>query len=508
MSITALTLILMRFLRPGFKYPWILAASGAGLSLISIFLWQIHMPQSISLGSWQPATLFFSSPSLLADRISWPYALSLATLSAAVIWTSVVRSEKDPVAWAGILLLAALGILAVAAENPLTLILVWTAIDVTELVIMLRSTEGAADNQGVVIAFASRMGGTALVMWAALITAAGGAPLNFSAIPSNVGIFLLMAVGLRLGVLPLHLPYRKETNLRRGVGTSLRLVSAAASLSLLAHIPAIPMRSTLTLLLILLAGITAVYSSWMWLRASDEILGRPFWVLGMASLSVAASLNGNPIGSIGWGVLLIIVGGLLFLFSARQRSILWLPLIGVLELSSLPFTVSASGWQTAGMNWLFGIPFLVAQALLIAGFFRHSLHPGETSLESQDRWVKVLYPAGLAMLAITAISLGFWGWGGAHLAGLGWQTIVVDVLAVGIIVLVSRFMVRLKPAGSTNQWSQLFRLEWLYKTLSNLYSLLQSLVGNLTSSFEGEGGLLWSFLLLVLFLSVLSTFGH
>ncbi|MBE3067739.1 MAG: hypothetical protein IMZ73_10005, partial [Chloroflexi bacterium] len=238
MLLTALTLMFLRFVRPNFKYPWMVAVGGATLALIGIFLWHIRLPQSISLAPWQPVTLFFFSPTWLADGISWPYALSLAALAAAVIWTSVVRAENDPAAWSGTLLLTSLGILAVAAENPLTLILVWSSIDLAELITMLRSTEGEEQNQGVVIAFAARVAGTGLVLWANLVSTAGGILMNFRATPASAGTYLLIAAGLRLGVLPLHLPYRKENVLRRGFGTSLRLVSAAASLSLLARIPA------------------------------------------------------------------------------------------------------------------------------------------------------------------------------------------------------------------------------------------------------------------------------
>ena len=183
---------------------------------------------------------------------------------------------------------------------------------------MLRSTEGEEQNRSVVIAFAVRLAGTGLVVWANLVSTAGGIVMNFRATPASVGIYLLIATGLRLGVLPLHLPYQKENVLRRGFGTTLRLVSAAASLSLLARIPASALKSTLPPYLLILAAAAALYAGWMWVRASDEILGRPFWVLGMASLSVAASLRGNPTGSIGWGIVLILGGGLLFLFSARR----------------------------------------------------------------------------------------------------------------------------------------------------------------------------------------------
>jgi hypothetical protein len=280
--LAASALLLLHYVRPNFKYPWIIAAGGAILALIGIFLWQIRLPQNISLPAWEPLTTLFFSPTWLADSRSWPYALSLAALAAAVIWTSVVR-EEDPTGWSMTLLLTALGILAVSAENPLTLILVWSALDLIEIIVLLRSTEGEEQIRGIVIAFGTRVVGTGLVLWANLVSAVGGMHMNFRSIPEGVGIYLLMAVGLRLGVLPLLLPYHKENVLQRGSRTSMRLVSAAASLSLLARIPANSLHSSLLPFLLILAAIAALYAGWKWLRASDEIVGRPFWVVGMQS---------------------------------------------------------------------------------------------------------------------------------------------------------------------------------------------------------------------------------
>jgi hypothetical protein len=479
------------------------------LSLASVFLWQIHFPQSISLPSWQLVTAFIYVPAWLADSTSWPYALALAALAAAVIWTSVVRAETDPMPWAGTLALAAFGILAVSAENPLTLLLAWSAIDLFELITMLRSTEGEPQTQGVIIAFAARLAGTGLVLWADLLSVSAGTPLDFRSIPPATGIFLLIAAGLRLGVLPLHLPYRKDNVVRRGFGTALRLVSAASSLALLARVPASALKSTLTPYLLILTAIAALYAGWMWLRSSDEILGRPFWILGFASLAVAESLRGNPVGSIGWGVALILCGGLLFLFSARRRSILWLPLMGLLALSILPFSLTGAAWQTGNsISWLFIIPFLPAQALLMAGFIRHTLHPGETSLESQEKWVKVIYPAGLLILLAVALLLGIWGWAGARIIGLWWLAVGVILLAAGFTYLALRILVRMPTGNLSGQWTQIFRLDRIYSILNALFIFFRRIADIITGSLEGEGGLLWSFLLLVLILSILSTRGH
>jgi hypothetical protein len=506
---TALVLLILRLVQPKFKYPWMIASGGALLSLASVFLWQVHFPQSISLPSWQLGTTFLFTPSWLADGISWPYALALAALSIAVIWTSVVRAESESMSWAGTLTLSALGILAVSAENPLTLLLAWSAIDLFELITMLRTTDGESQTEGVIIAFAVRLAGTGLVMWANLICVAAGTPLDFRSTPANTGILLLVAAGLRLGVLPLHLPYRKDNVVRRGFGTALRLVSTAASLALLARIPMTSLKSILTPYLLILAAFTALYAGWTWLRASDEILGRPFWILGFASLAVAESLRGNPAGSIGWGVSLILCGATLFLFSARRRGILWMVFPALLVLSSLPYSLTASAWQFGNpIARLFIFPFLPAQALLIAGFFRHALHPGETSLESQVKLVRVIYPTGLLILMTAAILLGFWGWIGAMTIGLWWPAFTVILLAIGFFFLDMRILVHIPPSRLSSQLEQIFQIRWLYSPLVGLYNLIGRVAGIITSSLEGEGGLLWTFLLLVLILSILSTRGR
>ena len=505
----ALALLVLNYARPDFKYPWLVAAGGTLLALAAVLAWQLRLPLSFSLPPWQPVELYPSSPTWLADDSSWPYALALALLAVAVIWTSIVRAETDLLGWAGTLLLTGLGILAVAAGNPLTLVLIWTALDLAELVTMLRTSEGEQSAVGVWIAFAVRIFGTGLVLWASAVTTSSGSVLDFRAVPARPGLYLLLAAGLRLGVLPLHLPYRQENSLRRGLGTSLRLVSAASSLALLSRIPPAALNTRLTPYLLVLAAVAALYSGWMWLRASDELLGRPFWILGMASLAVASSLRANPTGSTAWGVTLILAGGLLFLYSSRQRSLMVLPLLALWGLTALPFSPTASAWLTGDRSaWLLLLPFLPAQALLLAGYLRHSLHPGETSFESQARWAKLIYPTGLLLPLTGLLLLGMLGWNGARQFGLVWAGPVVVLLAAGFAVLALRVLIHRRPAAVPGQWTELFRLNWLLRLLAGLFRTLESIASLLTSLLEGDGGFLWSLLLMVLILSILSTSGR
>jgi hypothetical protein len=508
--LTALGLVSLRLMRPDFQFAWLFAISGALVTWLGVLLWQIRMPLLFFLPGWQPATLFTDTPAFLADGLSWPYALALTTLALAVILTSAARPGfPNSYAWASILTLTGLGLLAVLADNPLTLALVWLAIDLAELFSQLRSVNNPKSSESVVISFSSRLGGVGVLLWANMISTAGGQPMNFQTISAQAGLFLPIAAGLRLGVFPLHLPYARESNLRRGFGTMLRLISAASSLVLLARMPASSVTSPFTPLLLVLSVLAALFGGWMWLRAPEELNGRPFWLIGMAALAVAASLTGNQAGSVAWGAALILAGGVLFLSSTQQVWVKRALLFSVFSLSALPFSLTASGWQSGnGMFVLFWPFFLVAHALLIAGFIRHALRPADTSFESLESWTQVLYIFGIGALLLLQIVLGFWGWDGAFTIGSWWAGLIVILLTAGLVWLSQRIRL-LNPIRAhwvrpgTTSW-----LDWVYRGLWGLYQTAGRLSNSIIGTLEGDGGVLWTLLFLAIFISLLSQGGR
>src|SRR5688572_33333173 len=140
--LTALTLLILRFFAPGFRYSWVIATVGALVGWISVFAWQTQMPIALQFSIWQPSSLFSQSPTFIADEIAWVFSLSIVTLCLAIIITSVVRNSFPNVAsWIVILILTSLGVLAKIADNPLTLVLIWAAIDFAELIAQMRFVE-------------------------------------------------------------------------------------------------------------------------------------------------------------------------------------------------------------------------------------------------------------------------------------------------------------------------------------------------------------------------------
>ena len=121
--IIPLIMLVIRILQPDFAFFWLVATLGALSTWPVVLLLHLRIPESLTLVAWKPEQILPISPTLLLDPISWPFAMALASLVLAVILTDVARvAEVDWSAWASSLAITAIGMLAVLAGNPLTLI--------------------------------------------------------------------------------------------------------------------------------------------------------------------------------------------------------------------------------------------------------------------------------------------------------------------------------------------------------------------------------------------------
>jgi hypothetical protein len=186
---TAIALLILQFTAPSFRYNWLIGTGGALLGWISVFVWQAQMPLAVQFPAWQPEILFSQSPTFVGDGIAWAHTISLATLSLAILVTAVVRiGFPRPISWMGTLILTSLGVLAVLADNPLTLVLIWAAIDISELIAQLRVVKDPVLSERTVIAFASRAAGTFVLLWADIVSVANGQTLDFRSAAPEAGL--------------------------------------------------------------------------------------------------------------------------------------------------------------------------------------------------------------------------------------------------------------------------------------------------------------------------------
>ncbi len=500
---TALTLVILRLVRPQFRFAWLAAVGATFLAWLTVFFWRPLLPISLSFGTWEPAGLLSSGPLLLADQFSWVYALSLVALALAALLTATVREGfPDSTEIPATLAICGFGLLAVTAGNPLTLALLWAALDVAEIVTMLGAVRGPADSRRVVTAFAVHGAAVFVLVLAQVMGGPANKPVDFPSMAPGSGLLLLLAVALRLSVLPLRLPSMLGSANQRGIVTSITLVSAAAALVLLSRVPVEAAPSFLTALILIASTAAALYASWMWLRAPDELAGRAFWIMGLGGLALFSALRGNPQGAAAWGVALILAGAALFLSSAQHVRLSRVLFVGAWGTSALPLSVSATAWNGRGGVLDLALPVLVvAQAFLLTGFVRHALRSAlRTSLQSQPAWGRSMYPAGIGLLLLLLLALGFVGWDGALQLGSLVPAVAAAVLTAVLLWAVPRLRF-LNPLPA--HWLQPTSGSWFDRTLNGLLGLYRwfaRLSQTVSDVLEGDAGLMWTLLFLVLFI--------
>jgi len=518
---TSLIMVFIYLIRNNFPYFWLIAVVGSLASWLLVLLAGFQLPQTVILYKWSTLGILSDSLILTIDQVSWPFALALETLVLTMILTSA--SGIQPVDWralVGSLSMTALGLLSVLAGSPLSLLMGWVVLDMVEAAILLVQIEKNENRQKVLISFGSRIAGVICLLFSMLLFKTSGSSLTFTTITPQISIYLLLAVGLRLGVLPLHIPFFQEEPKRQGLGTIMRLVQASVSLVLLVHIATVGIPTLVVPYFLFITVIATVYGGWRWARATDELRGSSYWVLSTASFATAAAIRSQPTTTLAWALVCLFCGGMLFFSSVRHRNLLPIMLLGILGVTNLPFSQS---WNGAGLYAypilpgapsqayqftrldtyiLFIFAFIFAQALLLVGYTRHSLRIVESRL-NLERWVWGIYTIGLSLLPIIHsilswkykstwedMPLSAW-WSGFVVCGLGclfWFWIKKDQTVPNGFVFLQE---RIHPFIWSNQL-----IRFVSRIIGDIFTIFSTIL-------EGEAGILWALVLFALVFTIL-----
>jgi hypothetical protein len=318
-------------------------------------------------------------------------------------------------------------------------------------------------------------------------------------------IIFLFGFYLRLGILPLYWAYIADPGANRSLGSVLRLAPAGLALILLLRSGPFGLDSGYLALILVLLALPSILAAWTWVRSSDEVAGRSFFITAAAAIGAAAVLLNHPDGGLSWSLTLLLSGGILFLFRARQYWFILLPLIGFWGLTGLPLSPS---WPAMKIYSPPANPalvlFILLQASLIAGYLYHTLRLNEGE-ENLERWEMVLYPAGLALLPSINLLVSWLPWQGSSAIQSipWWPGFVIAGLGIGMWWLVQRKAVRLPDLS--RPFRSVFSL--LNQAVFEILGWVGRGIGSVSFLLEGEGGVLWALLFLALMITVLSQIG-
>ncbi len=492
----SLLVILVLAQRPrSARYVWLFAVGGAGLSWISLFALYFFLPLTLEAPFW---ALPNEKLAFQVEMPEWGYALTLLGLTLAVLLADLPDEIlRRPLIAVGNLLLALMGMLAIFSATPLTLAFLWAAIDFSEWAAQVRSAVSPHAIRSLAWGLGLRILGLLLLLWAGVISFREGIPLRVGQISPQTTPLLAMAIALRLGIFPLHLPYSQESLLRRGFGTQLRATAIASAVALLPYLS--QLSSPLLWWIAVPAWIAGLFASWNWLNAPSALDGRVFWGMAAGSMAILCAIVGDRNGSLAWGLLTLSGGSLLFLLAFDHRALRVFTWIGWWALSGLPYSLAASStWSLYPVGVRIGMAML--QVLLGLGYLLHWKRK-RPPLEEQPAWVRSTHFLAILLPGALLIAFGFWQPAPA-------SQVIFVLPGIVLTWLLFLFRRRLRFLSSPRvQWIRPLDSRWWQLSeviLGLFYRLLDVLFQGFNRLLEGTSGLLWSLLVLLILLTFLS----
>lgn len=506
--LAALLMAVLRVWRPSFGYHWLVALSGAFPAWLMVLLTYRQVPSEAQIFSWGPKTAYPNSIVISIDNISWPFAVAIATLLLATLLSDVVRAyELRWSNWASSLLIIAVSMVGIFSGNLLTYVLIWSAYDLIIMVIMLLQLDSEKLRRRTVQVFFIHLLGTMSLLFAGVVLASENSAVLLEQASPRAILFILLAAGLRFGALPIDSQLQEDPNNRRSFGTIRSLASMAIVSVLLVRVASVSenvdFSGNLWPVLFALFGLMAVLISLAWLSAKDELEGRQAWIMVFGLLVIASTLRAEYRASLSWGLAAIFTGGLIFLASVRVKFSMWIALLGALTISTLPFTPTWSGLSLFSGSFSFSLLFyVIAIGVLITGYVRHASQriPEPSGIE---RWIRVIYPIGLLMLPITQIGVGLLD--RIDMSEIKFINWIASLLIILIAVLGFFWQRRggVIPKSLVVGINSFLGFHWLRSLLVYGFNQITRFLVFATGIFEGEGGILWVILSIVIILSIM-----
>lgn len=501
--ITALVMLILRAVRPQFSYYWLIASVGTILAVLPLILLRFQLPTHVTMISWRSESFSIQSPTLLIDQLSWPIALSLLIVLLASLFTDVNRPTRSAIdTWVVGLLLTAFGMLAVFSANLATLILVWVILDAFVLILgpfgFLRDWEtGETLNSLIVRLFSVGFLSGAILTWNHYSQMS-----SINNIPEQITALLMLAAGLRISaaVVAETTSFTETTNTNTLV--ILRINSIAASGILLIRAANSGMSAGVTPGMLMVGIILTFIGGVQFLVREGRANNRALWFLGFTALTVAPITQNNPEAASAIIIAVIFACGALYLPGLphpKWKFLNWMMVIGMSALPLTPLYPFGSMVSGSFNPWFIG--FGICHIGLLYSFLRISGF-SYTNLEGAERWITAIFIAGLGMLPVSFLVLGFVSFEDVRTAISHWYygaPVLIITIAVGLI-LRTRDQVMKSPVDARSFISlrERFRhsVQEISKAVDDGYRYV-------VTALENEGGILWSLVIVILLISLI-----
>lgn len=489
---TFLFLLASNLFQRGFRSSWLFTVTGAGLGFASLLFLRLRLPLSLSFSAWWAGEGLVSSISFSLDDVSWQIAFIVCGLVLAFFLSEVHRAMSAPwLNWAVNLALAVACLLAVFSGDLLTLAFFWILVDAISTLGLFRLANKTEERRAGLSFLPTNITASFILLAAWIL-------ISYSSQLSNV--LAMASAALRLGIFSSSRANTFESN----QASYLRLLPAASVLVLLARPIALESIPQLVLLLVLL--LPALFISFRLHQRKDADQEGPLFERGFATLAIMAAAVGQPTVALAFGLVTLAGGSLLSLTQSLGRWRWPVIIVSVVLFSALPF-ISVI---TDGLTLPVALVFLIIEAALISSWV-HSASSGVSETDASEPWMSVVRTLGLLLVPLLYVILGI-GLAPAPDASISteviwWRATMVLILAAAFFFSSRRIWKGIVfPQRLSASVEFVVSMRWLEIGFDWTFAALRWVLRMVSRVLEGQAGVLWALLLIVLLLSLASQF--
>jgi len=433
------------------------------------------------------------------------------TVVLAVVLSGVIKLADTNFRFRAIALTyGGLAVAAMLSANLLTVALTWALIDLMTLIYGLSVAKDAAARSSLITRVVVDVSGVFLILGTAIVNGAGGGAddLTIPLVNHWATALLVLAVVMRLGLVNREHSLAGLLGFDGAVKTLFRIMPPAAALSILARQFAFGIPEELRTWLSVGSAIGLLIAGMRWMFEDDEADRQRFFTFGIAFLGILASTVpsvGSETPLVAGTMVLLIVGSI---GSLTQHHSPWhraFPVIGAVILIMPVWAAGAmlvqglaKGLEVGNGMWI-AIVGIIGLAMLVEGLLRDAFKKLQTWYV--DDLARLLYSAAL----ILPVLVGF-GLAGGTGNGVGLGPILVTVISAGAALGSFGFMQRRRRTllMGVREYISKFDLAPALNTAGAGLSWVSRLLRGIGEVLEGEGAMLWVFVILLMIQLTLS----
>lgn len=404
--------------------------------------------------------------------------------------------------------LAGFAFLAVFSANPITLITAWVLIDLFQFSYQLirHKEDRLQQNLSVNLVFRS-MGIFLYILSSASATSTQTE--NTFILTSQFQPWLIIgAVLLRLRLIP---PFdtgdRQEISLPLVGSYSHLIAGTTAFIPLIKTIGVFPTTGFENLIFPLLI-IGSVFAGFSWIVSDNKPQNSQlFWLMVIATLAVTSSILNEKQAVVSWSQVYVFGGCILLYYYHSPKSTIPLLVMLTFLFTGLPMTPTWSGFLVfSGSGSLLRFLILVPYFLLIAGTVTFWKKSNQDSMPFES-WQKIFYYAVHICVVVLFMIVGIYQVIFLNFKGPFWPGLMFSTACVLAILGFRNYRFGIPPTIS-RLIQNLFSFRWLRTPIEYIYFQNRKLFSLISTVLEGETGLLWSLLTMLILLSLLFSLGR